>query len=223
MGNGDPLWFQILHPNMSMAPPAGGASGATAGQDLAGAAMILSIGSAVSSAINAFYSAESAKYQMKSAAETHKLRRTMSDISSVMAGRRATQALQAGQQQAAQVTAQYGQAARSYEAGAAARGIERSKGTFEQVLASIEMAKETDKYTITANSYRASEAAAMQQVAYETQARMENVSAQNALRSARVAGRSAPIAAFGSLLSDAPATIWNYMASQGISPYVSRQ
>lgn len=156
---------------------------------------------AVNSAVGSFYAAKTAQYQAKSQALNLQFQADMAKSNARQAEYQAQQILFAGERQVGQYTMRAGQVKASAQASLAARGIQAGVGSAKEVVASLDLMKETDALTINANAVRAAEAARTQKQNYLMQATMAGVSAENMMASAQTIS---PIGAgFTSLLGSA--------------------
>lgn len=181
----------------SAAPPVGASDKGSQLSDVAG---VLQIAGAMQSAIGAWASAESAKSQAKAQALSMEFESSMSAINARVAESEANAQMEAGAQEIARVTAEYGQAKAAAKTSAAAAGI-KSTGSAAEVQASIELAKRVDAYTINVNRVRSAEAARTQAVNSRNQSLLSSVSARNARATAN--SINPWVAAGGTLLSSA--------------------
>lgn len=168
------------------------------------------------SAVNAFYAAKSAKYQSRSQALDLEFQSTIAGMNARQAEQQAQSLLYAGNQEIAARTMQYAQAASSEKARQGASGATVGVGSAAELNRSIEYAKDVDRYTISANSVRAANAARMQRTNLLSQQRMLGVQAGNVRRLASAS--SAGGAAFTTLLgaSAAPVSTYATMRHQGV-------
>lgn len=185
-------------PNI-MGLDSGGAGGGYGGFETFGS--VLAISGVVQSAIGSYYTARAQQYELKSQASSLEFQQSMAAQNRRAAENDAQAELQAGQHEAALTGLRYGQVKAGARATQGARGVEAGFGSAAEELASIELAKEVDMFTINANATRAANAHRMRAVGFENQGRMAGVSAANA-RSA--AGRISPgVSAGTSLLGNA--------------------
>lgn len=138
----------------------------------------LGAGAAAQSAIGAYYAAESQKYVSKSQALDMDFARTMSNINARSAEQEANAILDAGQREAGRVAGEYEQAKQGFVAQQGASGL-TMEGSNAEVAASIELAKQQDVDTISANSIRAAAARRAEATDQRNRGRIAGVSAQN--------------------------------------------
>lgn len=161
----------------------------------------LQVSGALMGAIGAFYAADSAKHQLKSQALAAEFEQSMSAINARNAEADAQSVLEAGAQEIAQVTAQYGQEKAALQASTASRGVVSGVGSAAELAASVELAKQVDALTINKNRVRAAGQARMRAADMRSRGLLAGTSANN-LRSS--AGSINPyLAGSGSLLSAA--------------------
>lgn len=150
-------------------------------------------------ALGNYYSTKSQQHELKSRALDAEFAASMANLNARAAEDDAQAEIEAGQDEKARLTAQYGQAKSDARASAAARGV--GGASVAEQLASIELAKEVDSLTITRNSVRAANRRRAEAVNYRNQGALGRVSANN-LRG--TAGSLSPYANAGAgLLSGA--------------------
>lgn len=160
--------------------------------------------------VGSYYSVKSQANTMKSQALSLEHQASMSAINARAAEQDAQAITEAGQQQIGQVSAQYGQVKATERASTAARGIQAGVGSASEVQASIELAKQTDIYTINSNAVRAASAARTGAVNARNEALLAGVSATNMRKTA---GSLDPYAAAGgSLLTGASGISQQWLA-----------
>lgn len=158
---------------------AAGAAGGGGMSTLATAGTIFSIAGLLNSAIGSFYAAQSKKYQLKSQKLAAEFQKSISNINARAYEREAEYILEAGQKQIGRYTMQAGQQKAAAKASLAARGVQAGVGSTAEIMATGDIVKEIDVYTINANTVRQAEAARMQASNYRTQAAMAGVEAYN--------------------------------------------
>lgn len=181
---------------------------------------LMAIFGAVNSAVGSFYAAKTAQYQAKSQALNMQFQSDMAKSNARQAEYQAQQILFAGERQVGQYTMRAGQAKASAQASLAARGIQAGVGSAKEVIASMDIMKETDALTINANTVRAAEAARTQKQNYLTQASMAGVSAENMLASAQTI--SPGMAGFTSLLGSASSIGQNWASDRRLAAMLAR-
>lgn len=161
----------------------------------------LAVMGAAQQVIGNFYAIKSQQSQLKQQALSLEFQGRMSQINARNAERQAGDILAAGRQQAMELTLRAGQVREGARATMGARGIRAGVGSGAETLASIDLMKEIDRFTIDANAVRAANAARMQGVNAANEGLLAGVSASN-LRSQ--AGALNPVAgAMPSLLTGA--------------------
>lgn len=164
--------------------------------------MTAAIAGGVMSAVGAFYSAQSAKSNLRFQAD-------MADLNARMMEKSAQSVLSAGQAQVGQMTMRAGRVRSSQKAAMAANGIVVGEGSSAEVLATTDLIKEIDKATIEANAIRSA-------FGYRTQA--VNASNQALIGRANAEGISPAMSAGTSLISSASnvAQSWYTMNKTGM-------
>jgi hypothetical protein len=114
--------------------------------------------------IGNFYALKSQQTQLKQQALSLDFQQRMSQINARSAERQASDMLAAGRQQVMESTLRAGQVREGARATMAARGVRADVGSGAEVVASINLMKEIDRFTIDANAVRAAGAARMQGV-----------------------------------------------------------
>lgn len=130
------------------------------------------------------YEANTQRYQLRSQASDMQMQSSLSRMNAQLAESDAQQILLAGQREQGQTTARYGRAIQSTRASMAARGIAIDEGSAADVTTAMDLAKQQDALTINANAVRGATSMRIQALNYETQSRMQDISAQNLLTSA---------------------------------------
>ena len=146
---------------------------------------ILAVAGLVTAAIGSFYEAESQKFRLKSQALSLDFQRNIANINARAAEQDVAAIFAAGRRRLAQRTLQLGQVRGAQVTATAARGIQAGRGSAAEIAASIRLATIVDALTIDANTFRAASAARRRQVAFENQALLAGVSAQNVRGSER--------------------------------------
>lgn len=154
-------------------------------QMLGAAGMITAVFGAVNSAIGSYYQAQSAQNEMKMQAQNQRFQGQMAAINARGAEFSAQQTMLGGERAIGQYTMQAGQKRGSAVAGMAARGIQAGVGSAKEVVGSMDLVKEIDVMTMSANTVRQAEALRSQRVNYINQSVMAGTSADNLMASAR--------------------------------------
>jgi hypothetical protein len=128
----------------------------------------------------------------------------MADLNASRLETQAQSILDAGAQQVGQYTARAGQERAQAEVGVAARGLQAGVGSARDLMATLDYAREADRYVISANAVRAAEAARLQRVDVQNQAAMARASASNLETSA---GGISPWGMFATSLLGSAATV----------------
>lgn len=134
--------------------------------------MTAAIAGGVMSAVGAFYSAQTAKQNMKFQAD-------MADLNGRMLEKSAQSVLAAGQAQVGQMTMRAGKVKSSQKAAMSANGIIVGEGSSGEVLATTDIIKEIDKNTIEANAVRSAWGYRTQSVNSENQALLARTNADS--------------------------------------------
>ena len=158
-------------------PPAGGGMDAAGAFQMVGG--IMSIFGAANSAIGTFYQAQSAQNQLKVQAQNERFQSQMSAINAKNAEFSARQSLLAGEKQIGQYTMAAGQQRSSAVASMAARGIQGGVGSAKEIVGSMDLVKEIDRLTMSANNVRRAESIRTQAMNYRNQSIMSGLSADN--------------------------------------------
>jgi hypothetical protein len=164
-------------------------------------------------AVGSYYAVKSQKEELRSRALDAEFAAGVANINARAAEQDAQAELEAGRDEQARVTAQYGQTRADAIAAAAARGVEGA--SVQEQLASIELAKQTDSLTITRNSVRAANRRRAEAVNERNAGLLGRVSARNIRGSA--SSLNPALAAGSSLLAGASG-----IASQWTPRYRSR-
>jgi hypothetical protein len=124
----------------------------------------LAVMGAAQQIVGQFYALKSQQTQLKQQALSLEFQSRMSQINARGAERQAADMIAAGRQQAMELTMRAGQVREGAKATMGARGVRANVGSGAETLASIELMKEVDRFTIDANAVRAANAARMQGV-----------------------------------------------------------
>lgn len=176
------------------------------------ASMLMTTFGAVGSAIGSFFAAESQRNQLKMQAQNAKFASQMSAINARGSEFMAQDSINAAHQAIGRYTMQAGQAKASAETALAGRGIELGTGSAKEVIGSMDLIKEIDRMTMSANSVRQAEAYRMQAFNQRTQSVMEGLTSRNLLTTA--SGISSPLAGFSSLMGSG--STWWQTRLQGL-------
>lgn len=151
---------------------------------LAGIGLATSIAGAVSSTIGSYYDALSKKRGLQSQALNEEFAASIADINARAAESDANAILQAGRTSIGQMGLRYAQERASQRASAAGRGVALDEGSTAELGATLEYARESDAYTMSANAIRAANAQRARGVGLRNQAMLGRVSASNMRRMA---------------------------------------
>tara|TARA_R110002050_G_scaffold142921_1_gene268217 strand:+ start:494 stop:1078 length:585 start_codon:yes stop_codon:yes gene_type:complete len=162
-----------------------------------GFGMATAVSGAVTQSIGAYYEAKAAQLQFKSKASSLRFQQQMSEINASVAREDAGSILKAGHHAKATMTMRAGMEMARQLSRQGARGITIGEGSAAEAMASDELIKDIDAYTIDSNALRQAQARETQALNLETQGLMQGVSAQNLMASA---GSISPGAAFGTSL-----------------------
>ncbi len=168
-------------------------------QKLSTLGLYASIAGASMTVLGNFYNVKSMQSVTRQQAADLAFQSSMSNINARAAEFDAASLLAAGRSEGARLGLQYGQAKGAARASFGGRGIKVGKGSSAEALASIELSKRMDLYTVNSNAVRAANAARTQAQNFRTQGAMASVSAQNAYGTARSLSPGLSVA--GSLLS----------------------
>lgn len=176
------------------------------------AGLVMAVGGMGVQAVGAYYGVKNQKLQLRGMARQADYSAFMADLNARQAELAAVDIMRAGQRQAGQVTAQYGQAKAASAASIASSGVQAGVGSAAERQTAIELAKEIDKLTIDSNTLRQQQAARMQAVNYRNDARMSRANAE-AMRYAnkKMDGFYTRAAVASSLLGGASQTAMQYM------------
>lgn len=172
------------------------------------AGAILGIGAALSSAIGSFYSAKSARYQLKAQESALRFRSEMSNINARMAENQAQQIMESSRQQMSLAALNYSQQQAAARVSTAARGVQAGVGSAAEVATSQEYLKRRALYTMDINAVRQAGAARMQRANILTEQSMLNIQAEQA-RAMR-SGISPELAAGSTLLGSTGQLMYQY-------------
>lgn len=177
---------------------------------MANAGLLTSVFGGISSAIGGYYAAKSAQYQAKSQASSLTFQSGMDAINASQAELSAQSIEEAGKTQVEQYTMRAGQEAASSTVATAARGVDLSSASAVDQRASMDLVKQVDVMTITANAARAAAAQRTTATNYSNESLLTSVSASNVRASAN--SISPVAAATTSLLNSASgiASQWDY-------------
>lgn len=159
----------------------------TTQQGIGYGSLALSVGSALSSVVGAYYSSAAAKDALNAQSEIAKINSRISELG-------AESAVAAGQQQSSNIATRAGQIKSSQIANLAANGVDLTSASARELLASTDIQKTMDMNTVESN-------AAMQAWGYRMQG--TNQMGQAAAASATAGGVSPWGSASASLLSGA--------------------
>lgn len=186
--------------------------------DFKKAGIILAIGGAGISAIGAFSTEQSKRYQSESQALALDYEASLSGISARDAELEAQSIQRAGQHEIMRLTMEAGQQAGATRAATAARGVRLGRGSAARVAASQELRKRLDVAALRENMVLRTAEARMRGVRAEGRALLQRTAARAARRSARLFDPY--VAAVTSLLSSA-ASFGSQVASDSLRAYAA--
>lgn len=131
---------------------------------------IMGVAGGIQAGFGAYFSA-------KSTANNLEFQAKMSEINARAAEVQAQSIMDQGQKAIGQVTMKAGKVVSAQKVSQASRGIAMGEGSAAEEVATTELMKEIDKYTINANAVRAAEAARMQKVNYMNDSLLKNTTA----------------------------------------------
>ena len=178
------------------------------------AAAVMQMVGAAMKGVAGYYGALSQKATLKSQALSQEYEAGGSRFNAMQAERDAQSILQAGQAESGRMTAMAGLVQGKQLAAQGARGVVQGVGSAAEELASTELIKKVDAYTINLNSTLASNAARQQAQNYRNDSLLQDVSARNLRRTAKSIN---PWAAAGAASLDAAGGIasqWQYQPSR---------
>jgi len=147
--------------------------------------MFTAISGALMSAVGGFYSAVGQRNELKSRALSADFEASMANLNARSAEQDAQAVLKAGQDETGQAEMRYGQLAGEQRASAGGSGTQIGVGSNAEVAASIALARDIDRMTITENTVRAAGAARLRSVNERNRGLLATVSASNLRASAK--------------------------------------
>ena len=164
----------------------------------------------LSGMVGSFYAAQSAREQGKAQAQDLEFEQSMAGVSARLAMADANAILEAGRDEAAQASAEYGMAKAETEAQQGASGFVAGQGSGGAVLQGIELAKRIDVGVINRNAVRAASQRRLQATDLRSRGALAGASARN------IRGAAATIqpgaAAVTSLLNSGSSLVGRYAA-----------
>lgn len=183
--------------------------GDQAGENLATAGGILSIGGALMGAVGSFYEAKNLQIQLRSQALSEDYRGFMANLDARAAEREAQEILLASEQQIGLLGLQAAQARGSRTADVGAAGIQAGVGSAAEVAASQRLAQRLDAMALRTTAARQAGEARMRGVNAQSRAGLAAVSGENLRASARTMN---PLASASTSLLGAASQAANYWA-----------
>lgn len=168
-------------------------------QALGSGALTLQLAGALSQAVGAWYAAQTARHEAKSASLAWQHRQTIANLNAREAEKQAQAVLEAGEQEKGRYLMQVGREREERRVMQAVSGTEADDANAAEVRASAKLLAQIDSQTIDSNTLRAAQAARGQRVGFQNESLLAGVSARNARRTARSINPVA--AAAGSLLA----------------------
>jgi hypothetical protein len=161
---------------------------------------------AIGGAFNAYYQGKSQQYQLQSQAISANFQKNMAEINRGLAEFQAEQVLRNAEQQKAFVGLKAGKAKATSRASMAARGISLAEGSPLEVIETMDLMKDLDMFTISANATQQAFNVRTQALGFGTQAATAALSASNLLTTA---GSISPFGAATTSLISGATTVAN--------------
>ena len=146
--------------------------------------MTMQVGGMITQSIGAYYAAKMAQHEARSKASSMRFKAEMAGINASIARDNAASIRAAGHHAKATVTMRAGMEMAKNLARQGARGITIGVGSAAETMASEELIKDIDAFTIDSNAMRQAQAQEMQEVNLRNQGLLAGVSARNLERSA---------------------------------------
>ena len=141
--------------------------------------MTMQVGGMITQSIGAYYAAKMAQHEARSKASSMRFKAEMAGINASIARDNAASIRAAGHHAKATVTMRAGMEMAKNLARQGARGITIGVGSAAETMASEELIKDIDAFTIDSNAMRQAQAQEMQEVNLRNQGLLAGVSAQN--------------------------------------------
>ena len=141
--------------------------------------MTMQVGGMITQSIGAYYAAKMAQHEARSKASSMRFKAEMAGINASIARDNAASIRAAGHHAKATVTMRAGMEMAKNLARQGARGITIGVGSAAETMASEELIKDIDAFTIDSNAMRQAQAQEMQEVNIRNQGLLAGVSAQN--------------------------------------------
>jgi len=154
-------------------------SGAAAAQQFQNFGLTMQVGGMITQSIGAYYEAKMAQHEARSKASSMRFKAEMAGINASIARDNAVSIRAAGHHAKATVTMRAGMEMAKNLARQGARGITMGVGSAAETMASEELIKDIDAFTIDSNAMRQAQAQEMQEVNIRNQGLLAGVSAQN--------------------------------------------
>ena len=190
----------VLFADGSYGPPAPNSGGAMA-QGFQNFGLTMQAAGVITQSIGAYYQAKMAQHEARSKASSMRFKAEMAGINASIARDNAGSIREAGQYAKAQLTMRAGMEMAKSLTRQGARGITMGVGSAAESMASEELIKDMDAFTVDSNTMRQAQAQEMQSVNLRNQGLLAGVSARNLERSA--SSISPGGAAFTSLIGGA--------------------
>lgn len=161
-----------------------GGSGAAAAQQFQNFGLTMQAAGMITQSIGAYYQAKMAQHEARSKASSMRFKAEMAGINASIARDNAGSIREAGQYAKAQLTMRAGMEMAKSLTRQGARGITMGVGSAAESMASEELIKDMDAFTVDSNTMRQAQAQEMQSVNLRNQGLLAGVSARNLERSA---------------------------------------
>lgn len=161
----------LLGGSASAAAPTSSWASMSMPQAISMAGTVMGVFGGIQSGFGAYFSAKSTKSNLEFQADMAKINARMSE-------NQAQSILDQGNKAIASQTLKAGKVMSSQKASQGARGIAMGEGSAAEEIATTDLMKEIDKYTINANAVRAAEAARMQSVNYSNESLLKGATAE---------------------------------------------
>ena len=162
----------------------GSGSGAATAQQFQNFGLTMQVGGMITQSIGAYYAAKMAQHEARSKASSMRFKAEMAGINASIARANAASIRAAGHHAKATVTMRAGMEMAKNLARQGARGITIGVGSAAETMASEELIKDIDAFTVDSNAMRQAQAQEMQSVNLRNQGLLAGVSAQNLEQSA---------------------------------------
>jgi hypothetical protein len=176
-----------------------GFGGGTLDQKMGALGLVASITGMLGGAMSGYFGVQSEKLKLQGQRSSLEFHSKMSALNADMLEQQAWLVYEQGQRQSGMATLKAGQVKSTARSMMASNNLALGSGTTAEVQASNELMKEVERLSLNAETVRAVEATRMQKVGMQSNASLQQVSADNIGRTAR--GMSGWTSASASLLS----------------------